>query len=122
METRMKPGGQTVPPSFSERFAEESERWRLRYFLHSGFQDYNGGRCTAYRVALAEGVGEDEVYGFLKKELGGREIPAILPEAAYGRTLEIFRAASAAGLLRLEVACVSERATSPANDERANES
>ncbi len=108
----MKPQGQTVPPSFSKRFQEESERWRLRYFLHSGFQDYKGKECTSFRVAPADGVGEDEIFGFLKKELGGREIPAIVPEAAHGRTLEIFRAAEAAGLLRLEVACVS-RALEP---------
>ncbi len=109
METRMKPEGQTVPPSFTKRFLEDSERWRLRYFLHSGFQDHKGRECTSYRVALADGVGEDALFEFMKKELGGREMPAIIPEAAYGRTLEIFRAAEAAGLLRLEVSCVSQR-------------
>src|SRR5512143_328080 len=108
METRMKPERQTVPPSsFSKRFQEESERWRLRYFLHSGFQDHKGKECTAYRVALSDGVGEDALFAFLKKELGGREIPAIMPEAAHGRTLEIFRAAEAAGLVSLEAVCRS---------------
>ncbi len=110
MEARMKPERRTAPlPTnpFSKRFQEDCERWRLRHFLSSGFQDIEGAVCTTYHVKPAEGVGEERLLSFLKGALGGQEIPPIVPEAARGRTLMMFREAEAAGLVRLEKACVS---------------
>ncbi len=112
MEARMKPGRQTAPPKplpnpFSGKFLEDCERWRVRHFVANGFQDYDKGYCTTYRVKMDDGVGEDRLLAFLKGVLGEREIPPIVPEAARGCTLRIFRTAEAAGLLSLETACVS---------------
>ena len=96
-------------PRFSERFEEETGRWRLRYFLHSGFQDYEGKKCTTYIVRLATGVDEERLHSFLKERLSGSEMPPIVPEASCGRTLKMFREAEGAGLVSLEIACESYR-------------
>ncbi len=106
----MKPGRQTAPPyHFPSRFQEESERWRLRYFLSSGFQEIEGGVCTTYRVRMRDGTGEDALFAFLKDALGQQEIPPLIPEAARGRTLRMFREAEGAGLVALEIAHVSRK-------------
>jgi len=87
---------------FLGRFQEESERWRLRYFLSSGFQAMEGALFVTYRVMMAEGVSEESLYRRLKEILGDDEIPPIMPEAARGRTIGLFRRAEEEKLIILE--------------------
>lgn len=99
----MNPQGTiTKPVRFSAKFEEDCGRWRLRYFLYGRIHVIEGTEFVTYKVTLHEGKKEDQLYDFAVKNLKGKEIPPIQPEAAGDRALKLLQAAESEGLVSVE--------------------